>query len=202
MYKLEHLISTDLGINVYELYKRTSSIKNGVLVDLGVRHGSSSEIMLIDSETNNNKVFGIDVDFTSTKTEVLRHQKYTSILGDSCTIGKNWKFPINYLFIDTFHIKKQVMCELFYWYKHVVNGGYIIFHDSNWPEGKYDIYNGIKWDRVEDGIKNFFGVDELKYEDEFIKIENYPDSWGITIVTLKNKKDYVTEFKNWDFIFK
>ena len=202
MNNLDHLIKTDLGSNVYELHKRTSTIHNGILVDLGVREGISSEIMLLNSLTNNNKVFGVDVDFSPLKNTVKEHQNYTSILGDSCTIGKTWYQPINCLFVDTFHIKEQVMCELYYWYKHVIEGGYIIFHDSNWPNGKYDVYNEIRWDRVEYGIKEFFNINELEYEDEFIKSENYPDSWGMTIITLKKKRDFLFDFKNWNEVFK
>ena len=27
---------------------------------------------------------------------------------------------------------------------------------------------------------------------------NYPESWGMTIVEIKKKKDYVSEFTNWN----
>lgn len=202
MNNIKHLENSDLGSNIYELVKKTSLIKNGILIDLGVRTGVSSEIMLLNSKILNNKVYGVDVDFGQTNKNVLNDENYETINGDSCTIGKYWNKPINCLFIDTFHIKEQVMCELYYWYKHVVNGGFIIFHDSNWPVGKFDIYNNIKWDRVEDGIKLFFNVNNLNYEDDYIKIEHFPDSWGMTIVTLKNKKNYVNDFKYWSEVFK
>ena len=26
---------------------------------------------------------------------------------------------------------------------------------------------------------------------------NYPESWGLTIVEIKKKKDYISEFPNW-----
>jgi hypothetical protein len=28
-------------------------------------------------------------------------------------------------------------------------------------------------------------------------MSNYPESWGMTIVEIKKKKDYVSEFQNW-----
>ena len=35
----------------------------------------------------------------------------------------------------------------------------------------------MTWDRVEEGVKSFFNVDSLNYEDEYIKMSNYPESW-------------------------
>ena len=156
--------------------------------------------MLIDSHINNNKVFGIDVDFSTLNESVRLNPNYTTILGDSSTVGKYWDVKISGLFIDTFHIKEQVLSELYFWYNHVEEGGFIAFHDTNWPENKHDVYGGITWDRVEEGIKLFFNVDSLNYEDEYIKMSNYPESWGMTIVEIKNKKNYIFELPNWGVI--
>jgi cephalosporin hydroxylase len=197
MIELTKLGNSDLGINVYSLYETISKIKNGTLVDLGVREGNSSKIMLIDSEKNNNKIFGVDVDFSLLNYEVANHKNYTKILGDSCTIGKYWNKSIDLLFVDTFHIKEQVLSELYFWYPHVEEGGFIAFHDTNWPKDKHDNYGGITWDRVEEGVKLFFNVNSLNYEDEYIKMNNYPESWGLTIVEIKKKKDYISDFSNW-----
>lgn len=198
---LDKFYSTDLGINVDPLYTVVSKYKNTTFVDLGVRTGVSSEIMLLDSQTNNNKVFGVDVDFNWLNPYVIYHPNYTKILGDSSTVGKYWDKKISGLFVDTFHIKEQVLSELYFWYPNIEEGGFIAFHDTNWPDGKYDEYGDIKWDRVEEGVKSFFNVDSLSYEDEFIIMNNYPESWGMTIVEIKKKKDYISEFNNWDEIF-
>ncbi len=201
MKKTDHLLNTDLGINVEPLYDIISKQKNTILVDLGVRSGVSSEIMLIDSEENNNVVFGVDVTFDQLHPVVNHHSLYTKILGDSVTTGKKWDKEIGGLFVDTFHIKEQVMCELYYWYKHVRVGGFIAFHDSNWPEDKHDVYGDIVWPRVEEGIKEFFNIESLSYEDEYITVNNYPESWGMTIVEIKNKKDYISSYNKWNDIF-
>jgi len=121
-------------------------------------------------------------------------------LGDSSTVGKYWDKKISGLFVDTFHIKEQVLSELYFWYSHIEEGGFIVFHDTNWPDGKHDVYGEITWDRVEEGVKSFFNVNSLNYEDEYIKMLNYPESWGMTIVEIKKKKDYVSEFPNWEEI--
>ena len=199
---ISHLLNTDIGINANYLYEIVSNYKNTIFVDLGVRTGISSEIMLMNSEINNNKVFGVDVDYSMVNSKVSFHTNYTKILGDSSTVGKYWDKKISGLFVDTFHIKEQVLTELYFWYPHIEEGGFVAFHDTNWPENKNDIYGGVTWSRVEDGIKEFFGTTTLNYEDEFIKMSNYPESWGMTIVHIKKKKNYIFEYKDWVEVFK
>jgi hypothetical protein len=200
MDKLQELANTDLGPNVYKLYEKASQVYNGNFVDLGVRMGASSEIFLLTAPQNN-ITMGVDVDWGLIKPGITTNTNYRQFIGDSVTVGKNLDIPINGLFVDTFHIKEQVMCELYYWYDKVIEGGFIAFHDSHWPEGKYDEYGGIKWDRVEDGIKDFFQISELNYEDEFIKSDHYTESWGMTIITLKKKRNYCSLYKNWNEVF-
>lgn len=201
MRDLSKYLKSDLGINSEKLYYEVSKHTNTIFVDLGVRTGVSSEIMLLDSVKNNNKVIGVDVDWSNLDPFVNSHVNYTKILGDSVTIGKQWDKTIGGLFVDTFHIKEQVLCELYFWFKHVKVGGFIAFHDSNWPLGKKDVYGDISWDRVEDGIKYFFNVSELNYEDENIKMVTYPESWGMTIVQIKRKQNYISEYQNWGEVF-
>lgn len=199
--KLKILANGDLGPNIYKLYDTLSKYSNSIFVDLGVRTGASSTAMLIDSLKNNNKIFGVDIDFSKLDDDVNNHPNYTKLVGDSTTIGKNWKNNIEGLFVDTIHVKEQIMCELYYWYTHIKEGGFIAFHDSNWPSEKYDIIGGEIWPRVEEGIFNFFGINTLNYEDEFITVENYPESNGMTFVTIKKKKDYINLINNWNYIF-
>jgi cephalosporin hydroxylase len=191
------ILNDDLGVNKNVLYEITSKYTDSIFVDLGVREGASSKIMLSDSIKNNNKVFGVDVDWSVLNSEVNSHPNYTTILGDSSTVGKYWDKEISGIFVDTFHIKEQVLSELYFWYPHIKEGGFIAFHDTNWPQGQHDRYGDITWDRVEEGVKSFFNVDSLDYEDEFIKMTNYPESWGMTIVEIKKKKNYISEFPNW-----
>jgi hypothetical protein len=194
---LEEYYNTDIGINSNYLYEITKKYKDTIFVDLGVRAGTSSKIMLLDSSENNNKIYGVDVDWSMLCNSVESHPNYTKILGDSSTIGKYWNKKISGLFIDTFHIKEQVLTELYFWYPHIIEGGFIAFHDTNWPNDKNDTYGDIVWDRVEDVIKYFFNVNNLNYEDNFIKMSNYPESWGMTIVEIKNKKNYILDINNW-----
>ena len=56
----------------------------------------------------------------------------------------------------------------------------------------------------------FFGISELyekhgnegfTYEDEFISVRHRPESWGMTTVHIKKKKDYIENIDDWDDIF-
>lgn len=201
MINLQKYKTTELGENSKYLYKEVLKHKNAIFVDLGVNKGISSEIMLINSDENKNKVFGVDVDFSCLYSEINNNKNYTKILGDSSTVGKNFDQKINGLFIDTFHVKEQVLCELYYWYPHIKDGGFICFHDTNWPENKNDIYGNIIWDRPDVAVKEFFNVNSLDYENEYIKMTNYPESWGMTVVEIKKKKDFISQYKNWKYIF-
>jgi len=78
---LNRFYSTDIGINADPLYNVVSKYKNTTFVDLGVRSGVSSEIMLLDSHINNNKVFGVDVDWSMLNPSVGSHPNYTTIFG-------------------------------------------------------------------------------------------------------------------------
>jgi SAM-dependent methyltransferase len=196
---IAQFFNTDIGTNAVPLLEVASNYTNSTFVDLGVRTGVSSAVLLMTDETN--KVFGVDVDWKYLEPSVGNNPRYTKILGDSSTVGKYWETPIQGLFVDTFHIKEQVMSELYHWYPHVVEGGFIAFHDSNWPEGKCDTFNNESWPRVEEGIKDFFDISYLNYEDEFIRVCNYPKSWGMTIVTIKKKKDFIKLYKSWKNIF-
>jgi len=196
---ITQFFNTDIGTNAVPLLEMTSNYNDAIFVDLGVRTGVSSAVMLMSSESN--QIFGVDVDWQYLDPSVGSNSRYTKILGDSSTVGKYWGRQIHGLFVDTFHIKEQVMSELYHWYPHIIEGGFIAFHDSNWPEGKCDTFGGESWPRVEEGIMNFFNTSYLNYEDEFIRMCNYPKSWGMTIVTLKKKKDYIKEYKNWKHIF-
>lgn len=188
---------SDLGTNSDRLLEVVQKCSNSVLVDLGVRGGVSSEILLHESQERDNKVFGVDVNF-GTCSIPDSHPRYTKIRGDSVSVARNWRGgEVSCLFLDTLHIKEQVMCELRYWWPHLRSKCFLGFHDTCWPEGKQDIVGGVKYDRVEEGIKSFFGIDTMDYEDRCISVKTYPESWGMTIIEVKEKKDYPSEFGMW-----
>lgn len=193
----------DLGLNGERFYNKLKKYKNCKMVDLGVRTGVSSAIMLEDSIVNNNKVFGVDITKDKVNQNVLNHINYTFILDDSVKAGKQWDSgKIDVLFVDTLHIKEQVLNELYVWMRHLNEHGLVVFHDTNWPDNKRDFYNGKYWDRPEHAIKEYFNLTELNYKDEYLIVENYPESWGMTFVNIINKSPYFGKNVDWVEVLK
>ena len=196
-------VESDLGSNALILKEKVNEIKDGILVDLGVRYGVSSYVMLYKSTENRNKVYGIDIDNQVNKL-VTQNPNYTFIQSDSVIEGKEWnpELKIDMIFIDTLHIKEQVLRELKVWFPHLKNDALLVFHDTNWPEGKKDFYNGKHWGRPEEAVLEFFEINSLFEENDYFKVNHYPESWGMTFVKLKNKNKVLGNNIDWELLEK
>ncbi|MDI6742243.1 MAG: class I SAM-dependent methyltransferase, partial [Smithella sp.] len=51
------------------------------------------------------------------------------VIGRSATIGKFWNTPLSLLFIDGSHAYEAVLNDCEIWSKHLIPGGYLLFHD-------------------------------------------------------------------------
>ena len=51
------------------------------------------------------------------------------VIGRSETVGKSWNMPLGLVFIDGSHAYESALNDYEIWAKHVVPGGYLIFHD-------------------------------------------------------------------------
>jgi len=198
--------SGDLGTNAFVLEQYVKEKENSIFVDIGVRFGCSSAIMSIDSVRKNNKIYGIDVDYSTFNENCILGENYTKLLGDSSTIGKNTKIgdlkKIDVLFIDSLHVREQVLCELYYWVPRLNDNALIVFHDSHWPDGKKDSFGGKTWESVDKAIIEYFGLESLQdYSDEQIEVKCYPPSWGMTFVQVSNPKKFKNKVSNWNKVF-
>lgn len=207
-----------------------NSIKNGILVDIGVYEGASSKMMINNSVKFNNIVYAIDpIPVFSSD-----NPNYNFIKDDSVLVGSKWdKGNVDLVFFDSVHAKEQVLCELYYWWKIIKVGGYAVFHDTSWKgyvhkkghscEGKltgnsgkgFDTFGGIDWETPEIAVEAFFNISinsnyrdinksefKLNFSDDFIEVyTNYADL-GMTIVYKKAEFDYRINVNNWDEIFK
>lgn len=214
---LTEFYTSDLGRNVEYLHDIVQQYKNSIFIDLGVRGGNSSAVLAENSQKNNNKIYGVDITFdylnlnsSSVKRNIENNSNYFKIRGDSSTVGKNWdtKKKVNILFVDTFHVKEFVLTELYFWYDNLNENSHIVFHDTCWPIGDYHYFGGIKWDRVEIAVQEFFNLPDIKhwhpndksglyYEDDNILVTRYTQNYGMTFVKLKNKIDHRKNIKNW-----
>lgn len=189
---------TDLGNNGILFYEKIKPLYNSKMVDLGVRYGVSSSIMLEDSFIKNNYVYGVDV-VNTVDPGVLNHSRYKLLVTDSITAAKNWsEGSIDVLFVDTLHIKEQVLNELYYWMPFVKENGLVVFHDTNWPQDKFDHYKGKYWDRPEEAVKAYFNTTDLNTENDFFTASHYPESWGMTFIQLKKKSDSFGKNVDWE----
>lgn len=205
----------DLGSNAWILADLVKTMRNSRFMDIGVRLGPSSAIMSIDAEKNNNQVCGCDLKFDGFQEKGAKfvNENYKCYLWDSVTLGKNWdEEPFDIIFIDTIHTREQVLSELYFWSNHLKENGYFVFHDSHW-ESPGDVIGGKQWERVDIAITDFFGlpknVREMdQYEDDYIILNHYKPSSGMTFVKIKNlnaikkfKKNIdwkeVFEIRNW-----
>ena len=197
--------SSDLGSNAQVLSNFVEGKTNSVFLDLGVRDGYSSAILALNSKNNDNKVYGVDVNFNNFRSELVEGENYLQLEGDSSTIGKYAEIEdlnnVDFVFVDSLHVREQVLCELFYWVPRIKEGGTVAFHDSHWPEGKRDQAGDRSWNRVDEAIRDFFGLETLEdYEDDNLKVSCYPDSWGMTFVTIKNK-EFQNKVEDWNQVF-
>lgn len=51
------------------------------------------------------------------------------VVGRSATIGRVWKTPLSLIFIDGSHAYDAVLSDYEIWGKHLMPGGYLLFHD-------------------------------------------------------------------------
>lgn len=209
------LKSGELGHNISKLMEIKKSFgKNNLFVDIGVESGKSSRILLDDAIELNNFVCGIDPIKDPGISDLLENPNYIFLKKDSVASGKEWKYAKpNIVFIDSIHVKPQVMMELYYWWDLVTVEGWLVFHDTEWGMNKpngyihkanhpcagkkpgnsglgYDFYAGRGWETPEYAIFDFFKIQDLNIENEYIKSLHYPESLGMTFIQKKKEFDY------------
>lgn len=181
----------DLGINGKRLEEYTTSLLYQIFVDIGVRDGISSKIFIEKAKRIDGVVYGIDFD----RRRADKFQDvpfYHFIHADSVTIGKWWPkaYRPDFIMVDSTHMFPITICELYYWWPLLKVNGVIAFHDTCWPEGKKEICGDKIYDRVDDALKVFFDTETLNYENKYVKMETFSESWGMTFITKKSEYDF------------
>ena len=67
--------------------------------------------------------------FRKTITEFDLEDTVIPIVGHSEIVGRTWQTPLNLIFIDGSHAYKSVLNDYKIWAKHLIIGGYLLFHD-------------------------------------------------------------------------
>jgi hypothetical protein len=195
---------SDLGPNnTARLEAAAAQFSNTTLVDLGVRFGYSSEALLRGSRGRGNIVHGVDINFDHLPRSLRLNPSYEYTAGDSATAGKYWNplRTVSLLFVDTIHVKEMILTELLCWQPHWVVGSVIAFHDTHWDVGVFETIAGQTWERPEAAVVEFFGLPTHgDYEDDRVLVRTYPESNGMTFVTIKSEVDFSRNVPNWDVV--
>lgn len=141
----------------------------GVIVEIGVLHGSTTRLLLEHSsvpvygidpiipDSMNKKVIGDMALINSIK---LTYSRFIFIKDYSYNVVKTWTRDIGYLFIDGDHKYKAVKRDFNDWFPHVSQGGVISIHDSaasragpKWWPGPSKFVDEILYDKRLEYIK-------------------------------------------------
>lgn len=175
-------MSDDLGPNKARLYEVCAQAKPGdVLVDLGVRFGVSSGVMLDATQDAGCEVIGVDIG----DCPFDQPRRYTYVKGDSVSAAGLIPAPLYLVFFDTIHVKEQVMAELFHYWPKIRVGGWAVFHDTAWTPGMEDRFLGKTWEPPMAGVQAFFAGAQFLHNiqgNPHVAFMHYSESWGMTFV--------------------
>ncbi len=109
------------------LYKYCKKKKDGVLLEIGRKHGGSTVLMA--SALNNGKIYSIDIKMHASALDHIKpfKNKINLITGDSKQIS--WDTQVDLVFIDGDHSYRGVKNDVTKFTPYVKEGGYVIFHD-------------------------------------------------------------------------
>jgi MMP 1-O-methyltransferase len=98
---------------------------------------------LLDKETGKIDTFRL---FRKTIDDFDLGNTVVPVIGRSEIIGGAWQTPLSLLFIDGSHAYESVLNDYKIWAKHVMKGGYLIFHDifpnpSDGGQAPYQVYS-------------------------------------------------------------
>ncbi|MGD9972759.1 MAG: class I SAM-dependent methyltransferase [Desulfatirhabdiaceae bacterium] len=145
------------GMRLYSLACEAST--RGPCLEIGSYCGKSALYIGFACRSNNNTLYSIDhhrgseeqqpgeeyfdpglMDPVTLKIDTFRHFRQTitlagleetvvPIVSDSKTVARDWTTPLGMVFIDGGHAYESVLADYTLWSRHVMPGGYLVFHD-------------------------------------------------------------------------
>jgi len=111
----------------------------GSIVEMGSLAGRSTIALAYGQKAKSGQpIYTIDCILHPNLTNNLERagvSEWVNILtGYSSQISKNWSRPIELLFIDANHSYLAVRSDIRFWSRHVIDGGWIVFHDYGNPD--------------------------------------------------------------------
>jgi predicted O-methyltransferase YrrM len=184
--------NTNVNKHLLRLYELVKTLpKDKVVVELGVNRGETTIALLAAVNDTGGHLYSNDVQNCNDLGENLEDyrdglQKYnpnwTFLLGDDLVIGKEWRMPIDFLYIDTVHSYEQTIQELRIWGKWLKPNAIIALHDTD-PNNVHPNWNGISY--AEGGVLKaiYEYMEENRGMFSFI---NYPECYGLGVLSKGN----------------
>lgn len=159
---------SDIQAHLIRLYDFTVQIpvKEKVVVELGVRWGTSTAAFLAAVNDSGGHLYSVDRDACpGTRKLYGSEPNWTFIRGNDMEVVKGWNLPIDHLFIDTSHTFDHTLNELREWGKWVKPGGIITLHDLYVYEagGRSEVLDAIEQYMKENPGKYSFRAFEGSY---------------------------------------
>jgi predicted O-methyltransferase YrrM len=117
------------------VYLGTACKENASVLFSVDHHGGSEEQQpgeaYFDSELQDQETGKIDTlrFFRKTIAEFDLENTVIPIIGRSEIVGRTWQTPLSLIFIDGSHAYESVLNDYKIWAKHLIVGGYLLFHD-------------------------------------------------------------------------
>ena len=89
------------------------------------------------------------------------------VIGRSAIVGSYWQTALNFIFIDGSHAYDSVLTDYQVWSKHLLAGGYLVFHDifpdpSKGGQAPYQVYQIALASRLFEELPMFESMGILK----------------------------------------
>lgn len=151
---------SDIMAHLVRLYNFTVQlpVKEKVVVELGVRWGTSTVAFLGAVNDSGGHLYSVDIDACYGTQQLFKGEpNWTFIHGNDMDVVKRWNKPIDHLFIDTIHTFDHTLMELREWGGWVKQGGIITLHDVYEDGVKSEV-----WDAIEHYIEENPGKYDFK----------------------------------------
>lgn len=170
----------DMGMHQMMIYNIVRGIKPKVVLEIGIRKRTAVSSIaisqaLLDEDLKDSLHFCCDVDSGVSKIILPRNAIFKIM--NSNDLAKEWKDPIDFLFIDGDHSIDQVRKDYQNFSNFLTKNGFMFFHDTYPPNEKFKAPNlcGTAYQILED-----------LQEDSRFEYITFPYSMGLTVCRRKD----------------
>jgi predicted O-methyltransferase YrrM len=173
-YRTELLAWADRYAHATFFYQVARSFDYPVIIELGVREGTSTEAFLAGVVASKGELFSCDTDIPHVPSHWHSNPAWTFIQGDDLSKEVLSRMPqhADVLFIDTLHTYEHASQELENYGWRVSPGGVILMHDTELNEA---VNPGCKRDDVYRAMVDYATERGLNWE-------NHTANWGMGII--------------------